>query len=124
MADVAVLGTGRMGAAIARRLAAAGHAVTVWNRTEASARRVAASLPEAGIRVAADAADAVAERDVVISMLADGDATRAVLLNKDVVARLSPGAVVCDMATSGVDVARELARVLAEHGALFLDAPV
>jgi 3-hydroxyisobutyrate dehydrogenase len=124
MAEVAVLGTGRMGAAIARRLAAAGHAVTVWNRTEASAVRLAASLPEARIRVATDAADAVAERDVVVSMLADGNATRAVLLHKDVLVRLPPGAVVCDMATSGVDVARELARAMAERGVLFLDAPV
>ena len=52
MADVAILGTGRMGSAMARRVAAAGHHVTVWNRTEATARALAESMPAATVAVA------------------------------------------------------------------------
>lgn len=118
MAEVAILGTGRMGAAIARRMAGAGHAVTVWNRTPERA----ATLAGAGIRVAARAAEATAAgRDLVIAMLADGTATRAVLLDGAVRQALPDGAVLCDMATSGVPVAVELAGA---YGPAFVDAPV
>jgi 3-hydroxyisobutyrate dehydrogenase len=113
-----------MGAAIARRLAQAGHSVTVWNRTEVKAHAVADSLPDRTIHVASRPAGAVAECDVVISMLANGAATCEVLLDSNVLAALPSGAVVCDLATSGRDVALRLATAIAAAGALFLDAPV
>src|SRR5690348_6279147 len=107
-----------MGAAIARRMAGAGHAVTVWNRTPDRA----APLAGEGIAVAARAAEATAAgRDLVIAMLADGTATRAVLLDGAVRQALPDGAVLCDMATSGVPVAVELAGA---YGPAFVDAPV
>jgi 3-hydroxyisobutyrate dehydrogenase len=124
MAEVAVLGTGRMGAAMTRRLVAAGHAVTVWNRTAATARAAVADLPPGSADVAATAADAVAGRPVVLSMLADGTATCAVVLDGSVIDRLLPGAVVCDLATSGVPAATALARGLRAAGVGFVDAPV
>jgi 3-hydroxyisobutyrate dehydrogenase len=124
MAEVAVLGTGRMGAAMTRRLVAAGHAVTVWNRTAATARTVVAELPSGSAGVAATAADAVAGRAVVLSMLADGGATCAVLLDSSVIGRLLPGAIVCDLATSGIPAATALARELGAAGVRFVDAPV
>lgn len=117
MADVAVLGTGRMGAAMARALAGAGHAVTVWNRTPAAADALADVC-----RVAPDAAGAVADADVVIATLATGAATEQVLLSDEVRGSLRPGAVVLDMGTSGVATARALAGGLA--GVRFVDAPV
>jgi 3-hydroxyisobutyrate dehydrogenase len=121
MADVAVLGTGRMGAAMTRRLVEAGHRVVVWNRSAAAAESLAA---DCGVIVALDAAAAVAGADLVISMLADGPVTRQVLLAPDVVAALRPGTVVCDMATSGVGTAHELDTALTAVGARFVDAPV
>ncbi|HMG54349.1 MAG TPA: NAD(P)-dependent oxidoreductase [Kofleriaceae bacterium] len=124
MVDVAILGTGRMGAAMARRVAAAGHDLTMWNRTESSARTVLGSLPAGSARVAATAADAVAGRSVVLSMLADGAATREVLLDRSVLAALDSGAVVCDLATSGVATARALHSGLAQAAIGFVDAPV
>ncbi len=124
MADVAVLGTGRMGAAMARRVTAAGHRLTVWNRTEATARAVVAGLPAGAAVVAASAADAIAGRDVVLAMLADGDATCAVLLDRQVIGRLPPGVIVCDLATSGVRAATDLASGLGAAGVAFVDAPV
>jgi 3-hydroxyisobutyrate dehydrogenase len=68
--SVAVLGTGTMGAPIARSLLRAGHEVRVWNRTPARAVRLTA----AGARLAKTRADAAAGAEVVITMLTDGDA--------------------------------------------------
>ena len=76
MAEVAILGTGRMGSAMARRVAGAGHDLTIWNRTEAAARAVAAALSGARITVAASPDVAVAGKTVVLSVLSDGDAGR------------------------------------------------
>lgn len=121
MADVALLGTGRMGAAMVRRLVAAGHDVTVWNRTASTADELAAST---GVIAADSAAAAVRDADVVISMLASGTITSAVLLEDAVLSALEPGTIVCDMATSGVAAARELDAVLTERGQRFVDAPV
>ena len=124
MADVALLGTGRMGSAMARRLAGSGHTLTLWNRTAASARAVADSLPAGAVRVAGSPAEAVRDREVVLSTLADGEATRAVLLDTAVLGALAPGCVVCDLATSGVPTALELSAALTAVGVAFVDAPV
>jgi 3-hydroxyisobutyrate dehydrogenase-like beta-hydroxyacid dehydrogenase len=111
-----------MGSAMARRVAGAGHGLTVWNRTGAAADALASSVP--GARAAGTAAEAVRGCDVVLSMLADGAATCAVLLDMDVLDALPRGGVVCDLATSGVAAAGELGAVLAEAGVPFVDAPV
>ena len=71
---VAVLGTGTMGAPIARRLLDAGFEVQVWNRTPAKAARVGV-----GAHLAATPADAAAGADVVITMLTDGAAVEHVI---------------------------------------------
>ena len=63
--NIAVLGTGTMGAPIARRIAETGHDVRAWNRTPDKAEGL-------GAVVAASPAEAVAEAEVVITMLADG----------------------------------------------------
>jgi 3-hydroxyisobutyrate dehydrogenase-like beta-hydroxyacid dehydrogenase len=110
-----------MGAAMARRVAAAGHRLTLWNRTAATARALAESL---AVAVADTPADAVRDRDVVLCVLADGPSTRTVLLDAEVLAALAPAAVVCDLGTSGVATARELAEGLTRAGARFVDAPV
>ena len=124
MADVAILGLGRMGSAMARRVAAAGHDLVIWNRTEGTARALADSTSDARVRVAATPEDAVADRAVVLSVLADGDAGRTVLLAHAVLARLTPETVVCDLGTSGVAAAHDLERGLRTAGARFVDAPV
>lgn len=121
MADIAILGVGRMGAAMARKLMGAGHEVTVWNRTDETARALAAEI---GVRAAQFPWSAVADADVVISMLSTGEVTEAVLLDEQVRAALRPGTVVVDMATSGVATARTLDAELGNLGVLFVDAPV
>ncbi len=72
--DVAVLGMGRMGQAIAGRLLERGHRVTVWNRTKGKAGQVVS----AGAREAQSVADAVEGVDIAVTMLANDDAVRAV----------------------------------------------
>src|SRR5262245_22896659 len=113
MADVAILGTGRMGSAMARRVAGAGHRLAVWNRTEATARVVADGIPGV-VSVASTPAAAVRNKDVVLTVLADGDATRTTVLDRGVLTALTPGTVLCDLGTSGPSVATDLARGLAD----------
>src|SRR4051812_18164692 len=99
MTHVAVLGTGRMGAAIALRLLHAGHQVTVWNRTAEKT----APLVAAGARAAAT--PAVPGAEVVITMLTDAAAVRAVVAAAD----LRPGSVLVEMSTIGPEAVRALA---------------
>lgn len=124
MAEVALLGTGRMGSAMARRLVEAGHQVTLWNRSPAAADAVVAGLPPGSVRAVPSAAEAVRGREVVLSVLRDGAATCAVLLDSTVTAALRSDAVVCDLGTTGVQAARRLGAALHAGGVRFVDAPV
>ena len=76
--DIAVLGIGRMGSALAGRLLGGGHQVAVWNRSKGKVGQVVS----AGAREAASVTDAVRDADVVITMLANDDAVRGVALGE------------------------------------------
>ena len=95
---IAVLGTGRMGSALARALLGAGHEVTVWNRTPAKTGPLAAL----GAVVAHSVAKAVAAGAVVIVNVSDYDATTA-LLREASVARALDGKLVRDLPPSALD---------------------
>ncbi|GAA4608915.1 3-hydroxyisobutyrate dehydrogenase [Actinoplanes octamycinicus] len=114
MTNIAVLGTGRMGSAVVRRLSAAGYPVTAWNRDPA---RAAAT----GAKVADTVADAVAGADLVITMLTDGAAVEAVLFGSGVAWR--PGTVLVQMSTIGRDATGTIVDRL-PAGVSFVDAPV
>jgi 3-hydroxyisobutyrate dehydrogenase len=118
MAEVAVLGIGTMGAGMAANLLASGHRVRVWNR---SAGRTAA-LVAAGAVDAASPADAVAGADVVLTMLFDLDATRAVI--EQATSTFTSNAVWVQSGTVGPDGTAELAEWARGQGVAFLDAPV
>jgi 3-hydroxyisobutyrate dehydrogenase len=119
---VAVLGLGTMGAGMARSLLRAGLPVDVWNRTPERA----AALAEAGAVAHADPASAVAQAGVVITMLSDAAAVRAVALDAGMLAAMAPGAVWAQMATIGVAGTGELAGIAAAQrpDVMFVDAPV
>jgi 3-hydroxyisobutyrate dehydrogenase len=118
---VAVLGTGTMGAPIARNLCRAGLAVRVWNRDPAKAEALAA---DGALRVPSPAA-AAAGIDVLITMLTDGAAVEQVMTGPDgALAALGPDAVWVQMSTVGVDWSDRLASLAASHGVAFVDAPV
>lgn len=112
---VAVLGTGIMGAAMARNLVQAGHRVRVWNRTPSRAHGI-------GAEVAATPAEAVRDADVVLTMLYDGQTVRDVMA--EAAEALRPGAAWVQSTTSSLDDVAKLAALAAEHGVLFFDAPV
>jgi 3-hydroxyisobutyrate dehydrogenase len=115
---VAVLGTGRMGTAMARRLMATGHAVRVWNRT---ADRMAAAI-EAGAVGCATAAEAVAGAEVVILSLTDATARDAVIAALP--AEALTGKLVIDTSTVPPDSLAGVAAALAAKGADFVECPV
>lgn len=117
--SAAVLGTGIMGAAMARNMARAGIATAAWNRTPATA----APLVEDGIEVFESAADAVRGRDVVLTIVSDADAVLEVM-NGGVFDAMEPHAVWVQSATIGVAGVNRAAVAAAEHGVRFIDAPV
>ncbi|MEH0842844.1 NAD(P)-dependent oxidoreductase [Micromonospora sp. CPCC 205711] len=118
---VAFLGLGRMGTPMARHVLDAGHDLTVWNRSAGKADPLAA----AGATVAGTPAEAAADRDVVVLMLADPAAVEAVLLGPDgVVAGAAPGTLVVDASTVGPDASKRAAEALRGRGLRHVDAPV
>jgi 3-hydroxyisobutyrate dehydrogenase len=110
-----------MGAPIARNLLRARFEVSVWNRTPQRAQE----LVEAGARLAPSPADAAGSAEVVLTMLADGDAvTQAMTGPTGALSTLRPGSVWIQMATVGVEWTDRLASRAREHGVEFVDAPV
>ena len=115
---VSVLGTGIMGAAMARNLARAGHAVRAWNRTRAKAEPLTAD----GVQVADTPAEAVRGAGVVLTMLYDGAAALETM--RQAAPALRPGAAWVQSTTAGIEAVGELAGVARDHGLVFFDAPV
>jgi 3-hydroxyisobutyrate dehydrogenase-like beta-hydroxyacid dehydrogenase len=120
MSAVAVVGLGGMGSRIARRLLQADHQVIVWNRTPAKA----AELVELGAEAAENPADATRRAEVVLTMLANPEALRAVTEGPDgVAAGADESVTVIEMSTVGPAAVRRLESVLPTETGL-LDAPV
>ena len=122
MARVAFLGLGVMGFPMAGHLAAAGHEVTVWNRTAAKA---AAWAQKHGGRAAATAREAAQGAEFVMCCVGNDDDLRAVCLGPDgAFAGMEKGAVFVDHTTVSAAVTRELASIAGDSGFGFVDAPV
>lgn len=115
---VSVLGTGIMGAAMARNLARAGHTVRAWNRSRAKAEPLAAD----GIAIAGTPAEAVEGADVVLTMLYDGPAALDVMTQA--APALRPGTAWVQSTTAGIEAISDLAAFAREHRLVFFDAPV
>src|SRR3954451_6646862 len=108
----AVLGTGTMGAPMARNLAKAGFEVRVWNRTAEKARAVE------GASAFDSAADAVAGADTVVTMLADGDRVEQAMADVE----LGADAIWLQMSTVGLAATERLMEMAGSSP--FVDAPV
>jgi 3-hydroxyisobutyrate dehydrogenase-like beta-hydroxyacid dehydrogenase len=128
---VAVLGIGRMGAAMTQRLRHRGFPVTVYNRSAGPARevadRVGASVAPtpAAATAWAGGGDGDSGPGVVLVSLADDDACHAVYLGPDgLVSGLVRGTVVADTSTIDPETVRALAAAVAEAGGSMLDSPV
>jgi 3-hydroxyisobutyrate dehydrogenase len=122
MAKIAFLGLGVMGFPMAGHIAAAGHDVTVYNRTSAKAE---AWVAQHGGAHAATPAAAVGGADFVFCCVGDDPDVLAVALGDDgAIPAMKPGAVFIDNSTISADVARQLYAAGQELGVMTLDAPV
>jgi 3-hydroxyisobutyrate dehydrogenase-like beta-hydroxyacid dehydrogenase len=118
---IGFLGLGKMGSAIARRLAISGHQVIVWNRSRAAAGALAAE----GLSVAATPAEAVQGKEIVFSMLFDDAAYEEVLLGASgAIHALSAGALHIACGTISVALSSRLAEEHAVRGQAYVAAPV
>jgi 3-hydroxyisobutyrate dehydrogenase len=117
--SVSVLGTGIMGAAMARNLLKAGMEVRAWNRS----REKAKPLAEDGATVADSPAEAAEGADFLLTMLADAD-TIADVVDDGVLSALSDGGVWLQMSTVGIEGTERLEGLARESGVALVDAPV
>lgn len=122
MSKLAFIGLGVIGYPMAGHLAAAGHQVTVYNRTAEKAEKWVA---EHGGQKADTPREAAENSTFVFTCVGNDDDLRAVILGADgALAGMGAGAVLIDHTTTSADVARELAEVCADKACAMLDAPV
>ncbi|AZC28876.1 3-hydroxyisobutyrate dehydrogenase family protein [Pseudomonas chlororaphis subsp. piscium] len=115
---LAVLGTGLIGAPVARNLSKHGFRVNAWNRTAAKAQ----ALTPDGIQALPNPADAVQGADIVLTLLKDGPSVLQAM--QAAAPTLSKGTLWLQLSTVGIKDTATLAAFAAEHGLVFYDAPV
>jgi 3-hydroxyisobutyrate dehydrogenase-like beta-hydroxyacid dehydrogenase len=117
-ARITVLGTGRMGSALARRLAEADFELTIWDRTADRAKGLGVG------HVAASPAEAVDGADFVISSVTGAEALRATYLGPLGALARAHGQLFLEMSTAGPEVEAELAPAVAAAESHLVDAPI
>ncbi|MGL4231401.1 MAG: NAD(P)-dependent oxidoreductase, partial [Casimicrobium sp.] len=122
MKTIAFLGLGAMGSRMAKRLLDVGYRVRVWNRTPDKAAALAAE----GAIVAATPREAAHEADIVISMVFDDAASRAVWLDEanGAIHSLNANTIAIESSTLSTAWIKTLANAIEKTGASFIDAPV
>jgi 3-hydroxyisobutyrate dehydrogenase len=122
MTTVAVLGTGNMGAPMARHLVRAGFDVRVWNRTAEKA----APLADDGATVCMTPAEALQDAEFLLTVVADADAVESSVTRDDALRKAATGGdlVWVQASTVGINGTQRLAALAAEAGVGFVDAPV
>jgi 3-hydroxyisobutyrate dehydrogenase-like beta-hydroxyacid dehydrogenase len=119
--NIAFIGLGNMGSAMATNLLKAGHTLSVYNRT----RSRADELKTLGARVASTPGEAAAGAEVAITMLADDHALESVVFGKgSLLDSLPPNAIHVSMSTISVALSRRLAAAHAERKQHYVSAPV
>ncbi len=121
MTTIAFIGLGAMGSLMAANLLAAGMTLRVFNRNPDRSKAFARS----GVEVFNTPAEAVQGAEFVVSIIADDEATRAVMLgDAGVVAAAGSGTVIIDSSTNTPMMAREVAAWASGRNLFYLDAPV
>lgn len=119
---VAFIGLGVMGGPMAAHLAAAGHRVSVYNRTAEKARKWVARH---GGRAAATPGEAAQDAELVFACVGNDEDVRAIALGeRGALAAMPPGAIFVDHTTASARLARELDESARARGLEFIDAPV
>lgn len=119
MGNIAVIGLGGMGRAIARNLVAAGHEVIVWNRSTAPV----IELESVGARRVGTVAEAMQAR-VVMSVLSDDAAFVQTFLDSDVLSMARPGGIHVNLSTVSTSLARRATEAHTRQGLGYVAAPV
>jgi 3-hydroxyisobutyrate dehydrogenase len=121
MGRVAFCGLGRMGLGMASCLLAAGHEVSVWNRST----KAVDALSGAGATLRVEPGKAAEGAEIAFSMVSDDEASRAVWLGPDgMLGALDPGTLVVECSTLSHTWVMELAREATTRGLHYLDCPV
>jgi len=118
---IGLVGTGRMGSAMAIRLMTCGHELTVWNRTKDKTR----ALATAGAKVATSPARLTGACELIITILTDAGAIDTVYLGTDgLLNGAAAGKLFIEMSTVRPEVKRRLGREIERKGAALVDCPV
>lgn len=115
---IAVLGTGIIGAAVARNLVRKGYKVHAWNRSAAKAF----ALESDGVTPFENVADAVRDVAIIVTVLKDGAAVTDTITAA--LPSLAEGVVWLQLSTVGIKAIEQLSNLATEHGMTFYDAPV
>jgi len=119
--NVGFIGLGDMGSLMVPRLMDAGHTVTGWNRTKSKADQ----LIKDGMHWADTPREVASQSEMVIGIVTDAKAVRAVALGEDgVIAGLAKGGIFVDMSTIAPDDSRAIAAEFSEAGMFMSDAPI
>jgi 3-hydroxyisobutyrate dehydrogenase-like beta-hydroxyacid dehydrogenase len=117
---IGFIGLGHMGQAMASSLLKAGYILTVYNRTLSKAEALTAK----GARLAHQPSEAVTKGGIVISMVANDQALEEIVMSPGFLERLGPGGIHLSMSTVSPEISRKLAQLHAQHGSIYLAAPV
>ena len=117
---IAVLGTGIMGAPVARNLQRAGFTVRAWNRSLDKAQALASD----GITVADTPADAAKGADFVMTVLIDGEAVEQTMVDSGALQAMGEDAIWLQCSTVGIEAIEHLADLAKQQDIAFVDAPV
>jgi 2-hydroxy-3-oxopropionate reductase len=116
---VGFIGTGLMGMPMAKNILAKKFKLNIWNRTPGKTQE----LKKKGAKVFDDIKDLVQNSKVIVSMLANDDVCKAVLIKK-IQPYLKKGQIVIDMSSTTQNTALEIGKALKKKKVFFLDAPV
>lgn len=115
---IAVIGTGTIGAPVARNLANKGFAVRAWNRTTSKS----AAIEQSRLTVCESVASAVKGASHIVTVLKDGDSVESAM--EAAVGHFERGAIWVQLSTVGVEASLRLGRFAEQHGLIYYDAPV
>jgi len=118
--QIAFLGLGKMGSAVARHLLKAGHDLTIWNRTASHAD----ALRPLGVTVASSPSEAVAHTDVTFTMVMDDPALESVIFESGAIKAMQPDSIHVSLSTISVALSDRLTDAHRAAGTHFAAAPV
>ncbi len=117
---IGFIGLGRLGLAMATNLFNAGYALRVYNRTASKAE----SLVAQGAQLMTRPADVITSGGIVVTVLWDDASVESIVKSDGFLEQLGPGGIHLAMSTISPEMAKKLAAIHAQHGSIYVEAPV